>query len=404
MTNILHTRLLLFCFMSFSVICSLHAQNNALNFDGVNDRVNCGNFLPTSYTKEAWIYVTNLGDDNNIVSGSSSSSHVFWVNNSQIAAGHNGSYDQAKGGPTLVINTWYHVAVTYDASTTTMRLYLNGALVVTNTAVATATGAGFVQIGNFDVGDYAFAGSIDEVRIWSVARTQAQIAENMSKSYTAGSPNLIANYRCNQGTASGDNTSVPNLIDDSGNNHSGSFSGLTLNGASSNFVLSGISVLAVELVGFQAIALKNTTELRWQTAYETDNKGFQIERLNLDNNQWETLGFVASKGKAAPYVFTDNTPLSINYYRLRQMDYDGKETLSKVVSIAMKPLKSLTLYPTIAEDKLNLEAADGDFHIFNLLGRCLLTGKTAPQINVSALPKGVYILKVGAEQARFMKL
>lgn len=408
MTNTLKSQLLL-VFLSFFTLCSLDAQNNALDFDGVNDRVNCGNFLPSSYTKEAWIYVTDLSRANNIVSGSSSGQHVFWVNGNQIASGHNGSYDQVKGGPTLSINTWYHVAVTYDAPSTTMNLYLNGTAVVTpNTSVSAPASNSFVQIGNYDVGDYAFAGSIDEVRIWNVARTAAQIAGYMNSSFPTSFPNLVANYHFNQGVAGGNNTGLTGLTDDSGNGHTGTFSGLAMTGSASNFISSNITVLAAELVDFQAIARQSTVQLTWQTASESHNKGFQIERLNPVENNWERLGFVAAANKGAAYAFTDNQPLAVNYYRLRQMDDDGKETVSKVVSAIFKVRldsdKTLKIYPSVVSDFLNIGTNEMSIlSVYNLVGQQVMTVKNETRVNVSTLPNGTYIVKMGDKVGKFFK-
>ena len=75
--------------------------------------------------------------------------------------------------------------------------------------------------------------------------------------------------------------------------------------------------------------------LTWATANEVNNKGFEVERLMLKGD-WETLGFVAPqppKGENRAYTFLDTRvtpPLGVGglYYRLRQIDNDGKETLS----------------------------------------------------------------------------
>ena len=110
-----------------------------LDFDGTNDYVSCGNILPPSYTKEAWINISDLSANNNIISGGVGGQHAFWAPglfSSQLSAGHNLTYNQVNDPVSLLINTWYHVAVTYDAATTTMKLYKNGVLVSTNTAVA----------------------------------------------------------------------------------------------------------------------------------------------------------------------------------------------------------------------------------------------------------------------------
>lgn len=170
------------------------------------------------------------------------------------------------------------------------------------------------------------------------------------------------------------------------------------------------SALAVDLLNLQATPLSNTVKLTWQTANEVNNKGFQVERLNKTGDKWDMLGFVDAKGKAASYEFTDNTPLSINYYRLRQKDYDGKETLSKIVTATLERGNKLKVYPNPVSNILTVETeaiakgdANGTFQIINLLGQQVISGTTTQQIDVSALPQGTYILKIGLEQAKFTK-
>ncbi len=164
------------------------------------------------------------------------------------------------------------------------------------------------------------------------------------------------------------------------------------------------SVLSVDFLKFEATPLSNTVRVSWQTTNEIQNKGFQVERLKASGDEWAILGFVAAKGKAANYEFIDNAPLNNNYYRLRQMDNDGKEMLSKTVSAAFKTTNKLTVNPNPVSQFLTVETTEkSDFHVFNLLGQTVLTGKTTQQIDVSILPKGTYILKIGIEQAKFVK-
>ncbi|MBL7816219.1 MAG: T9SS type A sorting domain-containing protein, partial [Saprospiraceae bacterium] len=111
----------------------------------------------------------------------------------------------------------------------------------------------------------------------------------------------------------------------------------------------------------------------------------------------------------------------LTYYRLRQIDNDGTETLSKTISIESKGTKGkLAVYPNPVSTHLTIEgiarneATEGsDFQIFNLLGQQVLTGKTPSVskdsfgggrgLDVSALPQGSYVLKMGTEQVKFIK-
>jgi hypothetical protein len=164
------------------------------------------------------------------------------------------------------------------------------------------------------------------------------------------------------------------------------------------------SVLAAELLNLQATPLNNSVKLTWQTANEVNNQGFQVERRTATSDNWEKLGFIKSKGKAATYEFVDNTPLSINYYRLRQIDQNGKETLSKVVSVTSTQKGKLTIYPNPVAQFLSIETTEeDDRQVINLLGQTVLRSKATQQLDVSALPSGTYFLKVGGQQARFVK-
>ncbi len=82
-------------------------------------------------------------------------------------------------------------------------------------------------------------------------------------------------------------------------------------------------------------------QLHWSTATETNNKGFEIERsLSAINSAWQTVGSVEGKGTITyltNYTFTDNME-SISYngnvsYRIKQIDYDGTYSYSKVLSV-----------------------------------------------------------------------
>ncbi len=167
-------------------------------------------------------------------------------------------------------------------------------------------------------------------------------------------------------------------------------------------------VLPVELLDFTGTPSVSGNLLTWTTANEVNNKGFQVERL-MESGQWIMLGFVNAKAKAATYDFVDNTPFSTSYYRLRQIDNDGKETLSKVVSVSLKSSNKLKVYPNPVFNVLTIETSfviardEANFQIFNLLGQQVLNGKAAQRIDVSALPEGAYFLKVGTEQVKFVK-
>jgi Leucine-rich repeat (LRR) protein len=168
--------------------------------------------------------------------------------------------------------------------------------------------------------------------------------------------------------------------------------------------------LGVELRRFEATKTEQSNLLIWETASEKNNKGFDIER-STDGTTFHSIGQVKGNNKPSSYQFVDNQPFATTYYRLRQIDFDGTETYSKIVSVERRDAinrVSIKVYPNPVSSLLNVVYTEGSsFQILNLLGQQVLTGKTPPSgvggLDVSALPQGTYILKVGAEQAKFLK-
>jgi hypothetical protein len=121
----------------------------------------------------------------------------------------------------------------------------------------------------------------------------------------------------------------------------------------SDFTGSDAGALPVELVLFTASLRGAHVTLRWKTATEQDNVGFAVER-SRDGVRWEERGFVAGHGTVnTPQVYQseDELPLAEDaphgwQYRLRQIDRDGRQTYSPVVTVNPTAASaSMTLLP-----------------------------------------------------------
>jgi hypothetical protein len=215
-----------------------------LDFDGVDDYVSCGSILTPSYTKEAWINTSNLSAFNNIISSGVNGNHAFWAPNSygsRLSAGHNFTWNAVQDPTPLAVSTWYHVAVTYDAATTTMRLYKNGVLVSSNNAVPAHTGGNGVSIGAYGNG-FVFFGLIDEVRLWDRALCQGEIQNNMNCGLNpSGQTGLGALYHFDQGTVNANNAGITTLTDASSTGSNGTLNNFALTGATSNWATGTVS-------------------------------------------------------------------------------------------------------------------------------------------------------------------
>lgn len=175
------------------------AQTNyALDLNGTNQYVSIGAPIASSssYTKEAWVNLPVSAGARNIIS---SSNHPFWINGGILSAGQAGNYSLVTDPVTFPLNRWVHVAVTYDAPTTTMRLYRDGILISTNASVPA-----YMSENNFIAshtgGNSLLQGKVDEVRIWGIALTASQLKANLFKGPANNASGLLSYYKCNDGT------------------------------------------------------------------------------------------------------------------------------------------------------------------------------------------------------------
>ncbi len=214
-------------------VCTIAA---ALNFDGSNDYVEIGNVIPagSSYTKEMWVYAL----DNNCNNLLSSGDDPFYLSSGRLAAGNNGNYNYVQDVSNFPLNTWVHTAVTYDALTSTMKLYVNGNMVASGNSAGPYSGIPTTYIGRHTGACY-FSGKLDEVRVWNVARTQCEINTYMNSEIPNSMTGLLANYHFNQGLSAYSNPTETTLTDASGNGSNGILSGFGLNGSASNWVAPG---------------------------------------------------------------------------------------------------------------------------------------------------------------------
>lgn len=108
--------------------------------------------------------------------------------------------------------------------------------------------------------------------------------------------------------------------------------------------------LPVELVAFDAVADGNDVRLTWQTASETDNAGFWVERSDA-GDPWADVGFVAGMGttlEAQEYRYREaSLRPGIHRFRLRQVDLDGASEYGPVVEVLLDVTALLTLAPVL---------------------------------------------------------
>ncbi|MEO1216161.1 MAG: LamG-like jellyroll fold domain-containing protein [Bacteroidota bacterium] len=403
---------ILLCFQNHA----LAQGGNALSFDGIDDVVTIGTIPGSFHTIEFYI------NSNDVLDGSGNSvllfnfnSASFWIAlNNVTGAVVDETVIISSGGnnytatDTDISNGWHHIAIVSDGTNYT-EIYIDGVL-----GNMIATDATVFSNTNIDLGrrttfspERPYDGLLEEVRIWSVSRSLADIQSTLNTELSGAEANLSAYYNFNLGVAGGDNGSgcptVPctiSLSDVSGNGLDGSLSGFSLAGPISNWVASN-APLPVEFLSFKALNTSEGISLDWETTQEINNSGFEVQ-FSTDLDNWEELGFVEGKGAVTEinsYNFLHNNPKKgQNYYRLKQIDINGAFDYSEMVSVYSSGLGVLNIYPNPSQSLINIDGIDVEnlrYRIIDNTGRTILQSEMDKnQIDISTLANGLYFLSL----------
>lgn len=237
--------------------------NTALNFDGMDDLVDVGDISVlngvSQYTIEAWVkferftewdtvYVKRVANEDRaaLLQVYDDSGHIA------ITVDDGYFYTESP----LTVNRWYHTAVVYDGTQTNsvnrLNLFIDGSPVAlvalygpdrvpattSTTASRFVLGAEYSGTEPIDSDSEViafFKGWIDELRIWNLPRTQAQIQADMARELTGSESGLEIYYNFSDGTPCGDNTSLTALGDAAGAAQNGAFWHFMLRGIYSNY-------------------------------------------------------------------------------------------------------------------------------------------------------------------------
>ncbi|MGZ3904906.1 MAG: LamG-like jellyroll fold domain-containing protein [Bacteroidia bacterium] len=248
--------------IALSLGAFVNSFSQTLDFDGADDNVSIPNSsslqITTAYTFEAWINIRNYQYGTFISKWDDDSNNRSWMIN-MGETGDNTKICVVQADPTWGgfniqwntgfspdLNTWYHMAVTFDGTlpNNNLSLYINGALQAQTTFNYTLTANNIdLILGGYDgpgngtnggANSRFLAGAMDEVRLYNTARSAAEIADDANCAYS--STGLVASYNFNQGTANADNSAITTLTDNSGNSNNGTPNNFTMNGYGSNLI------------------------------------------------------------------------------------------------------------------------------------------------------------------------
>jgi hypothetical protein len=175
------------------------------------------------------------------------------------------------------------------------------------------------------------------------------------------------------------------------------------------------SPVPVRLTAFTGERRGNANWLAWNTAAEINNKGFELQR-SADGINYASIAFIntlaenGNSSNALNYTFTDEkiTATAGYYYRLKQIDKDGKYNLSNAVFIKgakVNKLELVQVYPNPANSLLNVKVASPKadnvtFVITDMTGKVVIQqqkavagGDNLLQVDLRTLSQGSYLLK-----------
>jgi len=321
-------------------------------------------------------------------------------------------------------------------STDTTRLYIN-TLAATNQANAgtISNDKSFIMLGNDQFKMYATNAEAANVpagvnsrldRIWKITNTNFSDNYNIdiTLNTNAAPGSVTTSDLCLLLKTDTNFTTAPIIL--SGTN------GITISYSNPVITISGLSTslipinstrymviastssstpLPIELLSFDAHRDGTAMRVRcdWTTETETNNDYFAIER-SQDATKFEQIGTVKGAGTVSTennYTFYDEHPYTgWSYYRLKQVDYNGKSTYFNVSSVYIGYLEITNIYPNPATDNLSISITteqnnEGTIEVYNVLGQIvykrvieLQKGNTEIKIPVGEFANGQYMFKV----------
>jgi hypothetical protein len=255
--------------------------------------------------------------------------------------------------------------------------------------------------------------SFDSTEVRFMLSTVPGIVDGVSQG------DIVIYSRPEEGT--GSFSKLTTMLDDKGDDDPSNDELVAMVGSFSEFALASDSEpLPVEMADFKATTVeKDQVRLTWQTASETNNAGFEIQRRSDEQGSWTKVDFVESKAdggtanEAHSYRFEDvELPYAANElrYRLRQVDIDGSASFSDQVTIqrTVDEVELLGTFPNPTRERATVrfavpERQEVALELYDVLGRRVRTvvngkreGRQETQINASDLSSGIYFLRLQA--------
>jgi hypothetical protein len=269
------------------------SKGGALDFNGTPDYLTlpAGVYFNGDFTIECWVYPKEFSNWSRIIDfGNGASNNVVFLSYTFGTSGFPVFYVQGtqfQSNTALKLNQWNHVAATLSGTLAT--IYINGVSSGTFTFPTSPANVtrnnNFIGRSNWGTNADPDANAIfDDLRIWNVARTQAQIQANMNNELIGTETGLIVYFPFNEGVACGNNTNITSIADiaSAGGASNATLNGFTLNnGCLSNFTE---GVLGSKPNGLTA-ATAGSSAFQIKRDYPSSTDGlYWIKNVNINSN------------------------------------------------------------------------------------------------------------------------
>ncbi len=394
----------------------------SLNLDGTNDYLSLPSgvyFNDNTFTVETWVYERSYQSYSRVLdfgNGAPSDNVIFCLSDGISGKPSLMLYSGTSGSNTVVasdaipLNTWTHLALVLNG--TTCKIYINGlekaSATVTQVPQNLSRAYNYIGKSNWVANGYADA-LFDDFRIWSTARTAAEIQGNRNKELDpAAQTDLLVYYTFNEGIPAGTNTGLKTITDLRGTANA-SMSNMNLSGASSNLAAQTIIyALPLRWGQFTANLVRKSVQLEWYTYAETNCLNYTIEK-SADGLNWEKEGILSAQGNSQnQYQWLDEEPYDgYTYYRLRQTDLDGNFSFSEIRKVMNgKTAPEFRISGISSRNRVDVEMYQpATLHWYNSEGKEVLKislEKGKQVLDLAQLQKGVYVVRTKTQLQRIM--
>lgn len=171
-----------------------------------------------------------------------------------------------------------------------------------------------------------------------------------------------------------------------------------------------VSTLPVTISSFEVKKELGKAVLQWVTAQEHNSKGFEI-LYSTNGTDYVDLKWIDGQGNSSlahTYTYTHNAPTKgINYYRVKQVDVDGKTVLSGIKTLSFRDNNNLAIFPNPVIDEVTIKTAKaGIISITDLTGKEILKRQNIQSelnLNLKSLAPGVYMVKLTTSEGNEVK-